>query len=48
VVLLGILSSQAEIDKTIGIVKGVKGVQNVKSFLRLMRKAPPAGAKPAK
>jgi len=48
VVLLGIVSNQAEIDKSVNLVKGVQGVQNVKSFLRVLQKAPPAGAKPAK
>jgi len=48
VVLFGIVGSQAEIDKAVSLVKKVDGVQNVKSFLRLMHKAPPAGATPAK
>lgn len=48
VVLMGVVANQAEIDKAVSLVKGVDGVQNVKSYLRVLRKAPPAGAKPAK
>lgn len=48
VVLFGIMGNQMEIDKAVDIVKKVDGVQNVKSFLRVLHKAPPAGATPAK
>ncbi|EPR44326.1 transport-associated protein [Desulfovibrio sp. X2] len=39
VVLLGIVGSQAEIDKAIAVAKKVQGVREVKSFLRTMPRA---------
>lgn len=37
VVLLGVVGSKKEIDKTIAHAKGVKGVRGIKSFLRSVR-----------
>jgi len=45
VVLVGIVGSQAEIDKAISIVKAIEGVKNVKSFLRTMPRPGTTGSR---